>query len=390
MRPPTGPLFSGLRSASLGVYRDLVFVVRRETGSCQSWNKYESGGNAGLTCQHLGERPQFSRGTQNQVRRSTRKSDAPGGKSRKTPYRGQQENAPGSVAGVGSRGDGGGILMEQQQGGIDGSKSVRDMHHLRLMSLLQEQVRDHGRKRAAEILGVDRRTLDAAVDQGMLTRRIRGALERALQSGVGSAAAQQRDRNDKLEDRLGDLEGLVEEQGKEMREGRRAAEEEMRKLREEQAQGLRKIERAVAGLNAAGGDRERAAESSGPQPAKQADLRREHPELVTLEPSDDDQEVFGAAWELVGEWRELKETHPNEGKDLEWLLTEEKFLSVELALLEEHGLTLPPALFPLRGFDRSGQVNWRRKALDDTRRKISRRKLLAWARHVLTLERWRR
>ena len=46
-------------------------------------------------------------------------------------------------------------LMEPGQGGIDNSKSVRDMHHLRLMSLLQEQVRDHGRRRAAEILGVD-------------------------------------------------------------------------------------------------------------------------------------------------------------------------------------------------------------------------------------------
>ena len=89
--------------------------------------------------------------------------------------------------------------MEPEQGGIDNSKSVRDMHHLRLMSLLQEQVRDHGRRRAAEILGVDRRTLDASLEQGLLTRRIRGALEKALQSGVGSAAAQQRDRNDKPE-----------------------------------------------------------------------------------------------------------------------------------------------------------------------------------------------
>ena len=70
--------------------------------------------------------------------------------------------------------------MESEPGGIDGSKSVRDMHHLRLMSLLQEQVRDHGRRRAAEILGVDRRTLDASLDQGLLTRRIRGALERAV------------------------------------------------------------------------------------------------------------------------------------------------------------------------------------------------------------------
>ena len=41
--------------------------------------------------------------------------------------------------------------------------------------------------------------------------------------------------------------------------------------------------------------------------------------------------------------------------------TEERLLEVELALLEEHGMTLPPEQrFPLRGFARSGQVNWRR------------------------------
>ena len=36
MRPLTGPLFSGQRFASLGVYRDLVFVVRGKKRSCQS------------------------------------------------------------------------------------------------------------------------------------------------------------------------------------------------------------------------------------------------------------------------------------------------------------------------------------------------------------------
>ncbi|MYC37822.1 MAG: hypothetical protein F4X66_13060 [Chloroflexi bacterium] len=39
-------------------------------------------------------------------------------------------------------------------------------------------------------------------------------------------------------------------------------------------------------------------------------------------------------------------------------------MSVELALLEEHGLTLPPQTYPLRGLDRSGQTNWCRKALE--------------------------
>ena len=282
--------------------------------------------------------------------------------------------------------------MEPGQGGIDGSKSVRDMHHLRLMALLQEQVRDHGRKGAAEILGVDRRTLDTALDQGMLTRRIRGALEKALQSGVGSAAAQQRDRNDKLADRLGDLEGLVEEQGREMREGRRAAEDAIRELREEQAQALRKLDQALSQLNSDqggdGNDAQPKTAVAGSQTGGTATPRREYPELVTLEQAEDDEDVFGDAWPLVQEWRELKETHPDRGKGLEWLRTEERFLVVELALLEDHGLTLPPARFPLRGFDRSGQTGWRRKALDDTRRALRRRRLLAWARHGLTLGRW--
>ena len=274
-------------------------------------------------------------------------------------------------------------LMESEPSGIDNSKSVRDMHHLRLMSLLQEQVRDHGHRRAAEILGVDRRTLDASLEQGLLTRRIRGALERALQSGVGSAAAQQRDRNDLLADRLGDLEGLVEEQGEEMRAGRRAAEEAIRELREEQAQALRKLERALAQLDSnQGGDGNEPQlkmAGTGPQTKGTAKLRREYPELVTLEPAEDDEEVFGGAWPLIQEWRELKETHPNQGKGLSWLGTEERFLAVELALLEDHGMTLPPARFPLRGFDRNGQTGWCRKALDDTRRKLHRRRLLRWA-----------
>ena len=97
---------------------------------------------------------------------------------------------------------------------------------------------------------------------------------------------------------------------------------------------------------------------------------------MTLEPAEDDEDVFGKAWPLVGEWRELKDTHPDEGKGLSWLRTEERFLSLELALLEEHGMTLPPARFPLRGFDRNGQVNWRRTALFDTRRAIRKREIL--------------
>ena len=275
--------------------------------------------------------------------------------------------------------------MEPKKDVVEKGRSVRDMHHLRLMSLLQELERDNGRKKAAEMLGVDRRTLDASLDEGVLTRRIRGALEKALQSGVGSAAAEQRDRNDRLADRLEDLEGGFEELGKEIRENNRASEDRDRAIREEMAQGFRQREREQAERRTAGdaGD-EAKANDAGPQPRRRATLRREYPDLVTLEPAEDDEDVFGEVWPLIVEWRELKAVHPDEGKSLSWLLTEERFLALELTLLEGHGLTLPPATFPLRGFDRNGQVNWRKTALSDTRRALRKRELL----HTLTLRLW--
>ena len=63
-------------------------------------------------------------------------------------------------------------------------------------------------------------------------------------------------------------------------------------------------------------------------------------------------------------------------------------LTLELAMLEDHGLTLPPETQPLRGFGRKGQTNWRRTALLDTRRVLARRKVLRWVRRILTLGIW--
>ena len=105
-------------------------------------------------------------------------------------------------------------------------------------------------------------------------------------------------------------------------------------------------------------------------------MRREYPDLVTREPAEDDEEVFGDAWPMIVEWRGLKDAHPNEGRGLAWLAEEERLRAVELALLEDHGMTLPPEKRPLRGFDRDGQTNWRRTALFDTRRAIRKRELL--------------
>ena len=62
---------------------------------------------------------------------------------------------------------------------------MADVHRLRLMSLLNEMVRDKGYKGAARVLGIDRRTVSASVRSGVLSGRAREALERALAEGDG-------------------------------------------------------------------------------------------------------------------------------------------------------------------------------------------------------------
>ena len=117
-------------------------------------------------------------------------------------------------------------------------------------------------------------------------------------------------------------------------------------------------------------------------------VRREFPELVTREPADDDEAVFGEAWPLIVEWRGLKETHPNQGKGLDWLVVEERFLALELTLLEKHGMTLPPETYPLRGLERSAQTSWRKTALFDTRRALRKAERLLKVRRALTFGLW--
>ncbi len=224
--------------------------------------------------------------------------------------------------------------MEARKPVFGKSNSVEDMQHVRLMALLQELEREHGRKGAAAVLGLDHRTLGASLDEGVLSRRVRGALERALQEGIGSAADRQRERNDGLEKRLEELEGVVEAQGKEMRVGRRALEDAMRAVREEQAKALRELETRLAQPRTDGSAQGDATPPRPGQPRRRATLRREFPDLVTREPAEDDEEVFADAWPLIGEWREMKAAHPSRGGGPSWLATQERLLTVELALLE--------------------------------------------------------
>ena len=59
---------------------------------------------------------------------------------------------------------------------------------------------------AASALGIDPRAVASCMKTGRLSWWVREALERELQSGAGSAAAQQQERNYALEGRIEELE----------------------------------------------------------------------------------------------------------------------------------------------------------------------------------------
>ena len=287
--------------------------------------------------------------------------------------------------------------MKSTEHGIEDSRDVENIHHMRLMALLQELVREKGYKGAARVLEIDPQTVTESAKTGRLTRRVRDSLERALQEGVGSAAERQRKRNEELEGRVeglaGEVKGVAGESealGKEVRRRLSGIEGAVAALGRDDPQGTG-AGHAGAGPSRQGSDEAQAgATRAGRKPPSKPSMRREYPDLATREPASDDEEIFGEAWLLIVEWRGLKDAHPNEGRGLEWLAAQERLLELELALLEEYGMTLPPEKQPLRGLDRSGQTSWRRTALYDTRRARKKAELLRKVRRVVALGLWRR
>ena len=112
------------------------------------------------------------------------------------------------------------LTMKPDEQTVAGEGDEEELHPDRLMALLHDLVRKHGGRRgAARVLGIDRRTVAACMDGRGMSWRMREALERGLQEGGGSPAAEQREPNDALEGRLKEVEGRVEALGKDMHRG---------------------------------------------------------------------------------------------------------------------------------------------------------------------------
>ena len=276
--------------------------------------------------------------------------------------------------------------MSTDGGGGDGS-DVEMARRLRLKGFLRDLIRQEGKMEAAELLGVNHKTLTRAEDSGEITGRLSDALELLLRRADDAEVARLREAVDALEERLAALEGGMETPGTAESEGGGESdpdgkgdddETETQAQEEQEDDSEKQVEDGKDGDGAGRSETRAAPQAVRLRPTNPDTLQPLDPEIVTVEPADDDVEVYGDAWPLVEEWRRLRVDHPNQGKSLLWLTTEERLLVLELAMLEERGLTLPPEKQPLRGFGRNGQTSWRRTALADTRGALRRWKLLRW------------
>ena len=275
--------------------------------------------------------------------------------------------------------------MMRPDGPGDGSPSLESLHQVRLRALLNDLVHDLGPVKAAERLGIDRKTLWRSQGAGEMSPRLTEALERLLLERAAADGL----RVGALEERVAELEReLATVNGGSCGNDHDKSEDlgggVVDGLRREFARELQRLERRLEARIGAAPD----AETGGSKTDRNGS-RRHYPDLVTREPDDDDRQAHGAAWPLVDEWRRLWEEHSPLGKGLPWVSRRERILELEVAMLEEHGLTLPPETAPLAGADRREQVSWRERELARVRTRRARLELLYGLKRLLTLGRWR-
>ncbi len=267
---------------------------------------------------------------------------------------------------------------------LDAGRSVEDVHGVRLMALLQELVRERGLKGAAEELGVDARTLATSMRRGRLSGHTRVALERLLLADSVAAVERLAEQVRALEERVAASEaspGLIERVGT-------AVDGAVASLREEHAgavRGLgRRLARVEAALQSGSGT---AAGAEGDRPRRSA-YRRAHPRVVTAEPESGEEDVYGEAAPVVVEWRRARDAWTAAQGGLARAVAEERMRELEVALIGEHGLTLPPNVDPWDGLTMQNRLWGRRMELDRVRRERVRAQRRQWLRRVLTLGLW--
>ncbi len=273
-------------------------------------------------------------------------------------------------------------------------KSMEEMSDERLMALLRELVRQRGVRGAATALKIDPRTVAASMEGGSISWRVREAMERGLGSEVG-AGASQREGNDSREQRMEEMERRVEALEQEMRTALEAGPPEVwRELNsrlDEFDEALSETKDRLTRLEQAKEKAPEDAELNAADSGREA-RRVYHSSyfgfgVISKEPHPNEELSYGPGMPLVEEWRRLMKER-EVGTKLTQAKTRERIMELEIAMLGEYKLTLPPGTSPLDDFARGAELDWRERALANIQRERARRALVRWVRRVLTLGLW--
>ena len=279
---------------------------------------------------------------------------------------------------------------EQHEGVAgDGSERVSDEELLRWAGDISKA---RGRVQAARDFGLDYRTLAHAIDGGRLTRHPREVLLAAHRAdrtadarASGETSEEQERKLEAAESQLADALDALEQE----RERADALERRLELLEHQQA--------VEPGTELPAGTPQVAPRAEPSSTVQEADAARSaapvshgahRAGVVTLEPLEGEQAALGEAAALVVEWRRLRDGEGRRASAVDRARAEERRWELELALIGEHGLVLPPEAEPLHPSRRDDQLRWRRVRLGHVRAARVRAERLRLLRRVLTLGLW--
>ena len=244
----------------------------------------------------------------------------------------------------------------------------------RLLARLRQLVADEGRGRAAEQLGVDRKTVWRVLNSERLTPVMRETLLRLDTEANGSDDGGRDDAGVReLGHRVAILEGLLPD-----------VERQLAQVGDALAE-LRESQRAATAPTPA-------PPAASPQ-AKPATYvpRRIYPERVWLEPRPDDEQVYGPeVFALVREWRERHAEFKAHWPTIPGYEAEIRMVELEMELIGEHELTFSSDEPPWPNWRRRQELQDRAERLEVAQHKLRKKRIRRFFLRLLTLGLWGR
>ena len=252
-----------------------------------------------------------------------------------------------------------------------------------LWALLQDLVEREGRDAAAVRLGLSERTirrtladrhLSRKMTQALLYERDRRRAEQPERPAEPEGQVPPVPREETPDCTVEQLERRVAELEREHKEWVQCFDDDLGQVEQD----IIDLQRQLGFRRGSGG------ESGGGS----ASPSRAHPKLVTVEPLPGDGEVFGEALPVVAEWRRALRTVEDPPHTLAWLGATERMLRLEIQLIDDRWLTLPPDDSPWDDVRRAAELQLRQHRLRQLHRERLWASPLHWTARLVTLGRF--